>query len=292
MPKKYHASLLSLAYLLMQWQFIIVGRIWPSLAGRWALKRWLSTRRFQEPKRETHWRRTAHTFTLTHPDGPLMLYRWGEENSDAPKVLLMHGWNGRATQMGAFIAPLLAAGYQVIGFDAPAHGRTPGNSTNVLRITDALNTVIQEFSPVESVIAHSFGAVVVTYALQQKLKLRQVVCISAPAQMLGAVQAFCRSLRLPKRAQNNFFQRINACFGADIWSRISPLKNVATLSIPALVVHDKNDTQVPFMHGESLVNAWSGAHFLVTNNLGHQRILRHPPTIELIVSFLKKNQPI
>ncbi|NOY73548.1 MAG: alpha/beta hydrolase, partial [Gammaproteobacteria bacterium] len=215
--------------------------------------------------------------------------RWGEENHDAPKVLLMHGWNGRATQMGAFIAPLLAAGYQVIAFDAPAHGHTPGNSTDILRITDALNTVIREFSPIDSVIAHSFGAVVLTYALKQKLELRKAVCISAPAQTLDAAQAFCRGLRLPHRATNNFFQQIDAYFDSDIWSRLSPLKNVATLSIPALIVHDKNDTTVPLTHGENLVNAWPGADLLVTNHLGHQRILRHPPTIEQIVSFLKKS---
>ena len=255
------------------------------------MKLWLSTRRFQEPSRETHWRETAHTFTLAHPDGPLMLYRWGEENSDAPKVLLMHGWNGRATQMGAFIAPLLAAGYQVIAFDASAHGQTPGNSTNLLCIADAMNTVIREFSPIESVIAHSFGAVVLTHALQQKLELGKAVCISAPAQMLDAVQAFGRGLRLPNRAKNNFFQRIDDYFGTDIWSRMSPLQNVATLSIPALVVHDKNDTTVPLVHGENLANAWPGADLLVTNGLGHQRILRHPHTIEQIVSFLKKNHP-
>jgi len=56
------------------------------------------------------------------------------------------------------------------------------------------------------------------------------------------------------------------------------------------VVHDKNDITVPLAHGESLANIWPGAGLLVTNGLGHQRILRHPPTIEQIVSFLKKQQ--
>ncbi|HEX8728518.1 MAG TPA: hypothetical protein VF739_07855, partial [Ktedonobacterales bacterium] len=47
-----------------------------------------------------------------------------------PRVLLVHGWEGRGMNLGMFIAPLTAAGYQVLALDGPAHGESPGEQTN------------------------------------------------------------------------------------------------------------------------------------------------------------------
>ena len=45
------------------------------------------------------------------------------------KVLLVHGWCGRSTQLYAFADKLLENGYMVISFDGPAHGRSSGKTT-------------------------------------------------------------------------------------------------------------------------------------------------------------------
>src|SRR5215468_3962485 len=49
---------------------------------------------------------------------------WQAGPAAAPAVLLVHGWGGRGTQMGTFVAPLLAAGYRVMWFDQPGHGES------------------------------------------------------------------------------------------------------------------------------------------------------------------------
>src|SRR5688500_15132227 len=43
---------------------------------------------------------------------------WGT----GPAVYLVHGWGGRGSQLGSFVEPLLAGGFRVVMFDAPAHG--------------------------------------------------------------------------------------------------------------------------------------------------------------------------
>src|SRR5262249_6361441 len=37
---------------------------------------------------------------------------------EGPTVLLVHGWNGRGSQLGAFVEPLVSAGYRAVLFDA------------------------------------------------------------------------------------------------------------------------------------------------------------------------------
>src|SRR5690349_4154288 len=55
-------------------------------------------------------------------------YRWGE----GPVALLVHGWGGDAGQMTPFVEPLLEAGFAVVAFDAPGHGRSEGRATSLV----------------------------------------------------------------------------------------------------------------------------------------------------------------
>ena len=53
-------------------------------------------------------------------------------------VLMVHGWNGRGAQLGAFAPELVHAGFRVVTFDTPAHGRSPGRATNLPEISEAI----------------------------------------------------------------------------------------------------------------------------------------------------------
>src|SRR2546423_5499989 len=83
----------------------------------------------------------------------LAAWRWGF----GPTVLLVHGWEGRGSQLGAFIEPLVAAGLSVVAFDAPGHGDSPGSRLYLTDHADALDAVARAIGPVHAVIAHSFG---------------------------------------------------------------------------------------------------------------------------------------
>jgi alpha-beta hydrolase superfamily lysophospholipase len=51
------------------------------------------------------------------------------------KILLVHGWSGRGTQLFKIADELLKQGYSTISFDAPAHGKSPGKTIMVDFIT-------------------------------------------------------------------------------------------------------------------------------------------------------------
>jgi len=259
-----------------------LGGVSPQLAGRWVYHLWFATHRFAEPKRETYWREQAQQFTLPHKYGPLAMYSWGE----GPPVLLVHGWNGRGTQMGGFAAPLVKAGYRAIAFDAPGHGRTPGNCSTIFRIVDAVDVIANEFGPLKGIVTHSFGAMVIARALRTQLSAEKVVCINPAAQLDFLIDSFCGTLGITRRTRKAFLQRLENHYGTDIGRQISADENAAGVAIPALIIHDVDDSEVPWQQGERLAHAWPDARFMQTQGLGHTRSLRDHKTIQAAVDFI------
>ncbi len=68
--------------------------------------------------------------------------------------------------------------------------------------------------------------------------------------------------------------------------RIDPRQLVADFDTPLLIVHDRDDTEVPFSAGATLAAMWPGASLHVTEGLGHYRILRRPEVGERVIAFL------
>jgi pimeloyl-ACP methyl ester carboxylesterase len=255
------------------------------LTGRWVNHLWFRTQRFPEPAREQEWLASAERLTLTHGGRPLAVYRWGA----GPTVLLVHGWHGRGTQLGAFVAPLVAAGFRVVAFDAPAHGRTPGRATNLPEVSEALSQVAAAFPPLHGVIAHSFGAASTLHAISQGLAPRRVVTLSSPASIEFLLDSFAAQLELPDAVMNVHRRMLVQRFGADVWRRLSPTENARGLNIPALLVHDVDDHDVPWQQGEILARTWPGATSLQTQGLGHRRILRDPDVVTRSVAFMAES---
>jgi pimeloyl-ACP methyl ester carboxylesterase len=67
---------------------------------------------------------------------------------------------------------------------------------------------------------------------------------------------------------------------------ISAINTARTIGFtPALVIHDKNDDDVPVEHGEKLMDALPNGTLLRTIGLGHNRILRDPSVVNHVVEF-------
>ncbi len=82
-------------------------------------------------------------------------------------MLLVHGWEGRGSQLGAFVEPLVRAGLSVVAFDAPGHGDSPGRRLYLTDMADAIIDVERAVGPLHAIVAHSFGAAAVLLAHQR-----------------------------------------------------------------------------------------------------------------------------
>lgn len=279
-------ALFNLSLRLMRAGFRHVGAYLPNLAGYWACRLWFATRRSPVPPRELQWRAHALTDTVDCAGRPLARYQWGMP--DAPAILLIHGWNGRGLQLGGFAAPLVNAGFRVVTFDAPGHGDSPGNSTHILDYARAVQVMADSSGPLAGAVAHSFGVPAVARALLQGLRLPRLVAIAAPADADFLVRRFADHLDIPAAVIAAMRARIERRFGMDIFLRLSTEAMLAETAIPGLIIHDRNDRDVPAAHAERLRRAWPGAQIVYTDGLGHNRILRDAGVIAAAVDFLRR----
>jgi len=217
--------------------------------------------------------------------GTLAAWSWGV----GPRVVLVHGWGSRGGHMGAFVPPLLAAGFSAVAFDAPAHGASPGRHTNIPEIAAALRAVIETRAdqPMAGVIAHSAGGVATACALRDGLALGRAVLLSPAARPDTYAESFGQRFGLGPRIRSRLRRRSERRLGLP-WSALDVAAFAPSLEAPVLVVHDEHDRDVPWRNGAEVAAAWPGARFLSTRGLGHQQLLRDAGVVGEVVEFLKE----
>jgi len=257
----------------------------PFLAARLVNYLWFKTHRFTEPKREQKVLQTARWQTLKIENNEIQLYIWGENN--LPTVLLVHGWNGRAAQLGAFAQDLAEQGCRVIGFDAPGHGRSSANNTNLPAISRVIKMIVSEYGPFRAGISHSFGGLCLIHALTEGAEISKVVCIASPSTVERMVIMFAKKLQIQANILDRHMRLLEQQFGLDIWQRFSMPNMINKLTIPGLIIHDKDDDDVPVIRGEEIARSWKNSELVVTSGLGHRRILGDKAMIKKVTQFIK-----
>ncbi len=289
-PPRAAGDALPMAVVALRLLFKLSGVVAPALAARFASYLWFRPwriRRFRPqrirlPAREQALLGRAQYTPMHHAGKRIAVYQWGKGST----VMLVHGWSGRGAQLGEFVEPLVAAGYRVVAFDAPAHGRSDGRDTTLPEISEVMLRLVSEFSPVHAVIAHSFGVPCVLFALRQQGFARRVVAFSTPATLEGLGEKFSGTLGLSPRTVQILRDMLVRRFGEDMWTRFSVQKMAPNIGLPALIIHDRDDRDIPWREGEAVARAWPHARFLRTEGLGHSRILRDPQVIDRVVGFL------
>lgn len=271
---------------LFQLGFKIGGLLSPSLTSRLAYNLWLTPPRFKTPASEQKALEAAELTFFQVNNQNIATYRWGA--TTAPMILLVHGWSGRGTQMGSLAQPLLDAGYQVLSFDAPAHGKSDGKQTNLYQIADVILALQALYGQFDAIITHSFGGPCTAVAVQRGLKAKRIVSICPPATTIGLIEKFVSALHITEKTSAKLMHRIKAKFGEHILKDTSMINTVKYIDIPGLVIHDVHDTDVAWEEGQAVAYAWNNAPFKITNGLGHRRILRDKDVIESAISFIAK----
>jgi pimeloyl-ACP methyl ester carboxylesterase len=259
--------------------FAALSAVSPGAAARVALWAFTTPRRHHRPAWERQIAGRGHRVRV---GSNLAAHRWG----DGPVVLLVHGWEGRGTQLGRFVDPLVAAGFCVVAVDTPAHGDSSGTRTDLIETTEAVRKVARDLGLLTCVVAHSFGGVVTTLALERGLAAKGVVLIATPSSVADVLGRFADTIGLKGAALAAFRRSLERLTGVHL-KDVEIIERVARLTQPALVVHDRGDREVPFHEAERLVARWPGATLVATEGLGHRRILKDEDVIRRIVGFAR-----
>ncbi|PYN53231.1 MAG: TetR family transcriptional regulator, partial [Candidatus Rokuibacteriota bacterium] len=105
------------------------------------------------------------------------------------------------------------------------------------------------------------------------------------ADLVSPSVRFAAALGFTPAVRERMRQRIEARVGRS-WSAFDAAALAPSLDAPLLVIHDRGDGEVPWQHGLAITHAWRGAGLLMTDGLGHRRILRDPDVVAAAVAFV------
>jgi pimeloyl-ACP methyl ester carboxylesterase len=181
---------------------------------------------------------------------------------------------------------LISRGFQVVLFDAPAHGASMGSQASLPQFSRAIRAVGNTVGSIHGLIGHSLGGAAVSLAMHHGLSARRVVLLAPPADVFLFSHAFADHLRIPPRARTMMRQNLENRLQIKMEELHIPTL-ARGMTSPVLVVHDTGDTDVPYAHGVEIAQTWPGGELFSTTGLGHRAILRDREVVQRTVDFLR-----
>lgn len=214
-------------------------------------------------------------------------YRWGEKSSK--KALIVHGFRSDARKFQHFALQLVAKGYEVYAFDAPAHGTSTGETLNAITYKNFVSHIDKDFGPFDAYITHSFGGLATSLHLAEVPSNHYIktVLIAPAANSQILIEQFFDEMKIfDKKVQEYFYDNIKRLSGKNI-SWFSLARCAPHMHGPVLWIHDLSDRITPVSDAQLLQQkGYPNFRFIFTNNLGHRRIYHDENVIAEVMNFL------
>ncbi|MGI9545834.1 MAG: alpha/beta fold hydrolase [Flavobacteriaceae bacterium] len=212
----------------------------------------------------------------------LQTYLW---NGSKETVLLMHGWESNSFRWRNLIRHLRNEGFNIVAFDAPAHGKSGGAILNVPLYAECTDHMIKKFKP-NYIVAHSVGGMTAVYHQYQynSNKVEKLVSIGAPSELPEIMAHYKNMLKLSDRVMAALDQYFHNHFGFGIQD-FSTSVFASQLTIAGLLIHDELDKVAPVSSSEKVHANWPNSRIIKTKGLGHS--LHQEEVNHQIVNFLK-----
>jgi len=255
-----------------------------NMAAAFALKLFETPIKYKMPKREQKMFEVSHKSKLILPESgkEIVVY----ENKFGPKkVLLVHGWNGRGTQLVSIAKAFKELNYTIISFDAPGHGKSPKTNANMKHFIEAVFELDKKYNGFDVMIGHSLGGMSVVNSLGRGLQTDKAVIIGSGNTTKAITEDFLGTIGMKQKLTpiliNLFERKYN-----DKMTNYDVADQALKVNVPVLIIHDKNDRDVPFTAAEAISANLQNNELLITTGLGHRKILGDEKVIEKIVQFV------
>lgn len=277
--------LLTPTYILATGRFLSI--VSPCLASRYAAWLFLKPFRYKLPAREKELDEimTHEKEIVPHIDRVIYVYKNFTANS-GKRILLAHGWSGRGTQMPDIAMTLIKNGYDVISFDAPAHGRSSGQMSMMPYFIDSIKFVEKKYGPFYGAIGHSLGGMSLLKAVKDGLNIQKLVIIGTANSVTQITKEFARNMQLSPKVAKIMKSYFDKQFGEDM-DNLSGALSAEMVNIPTLVIHDEDDVDVEISSAYEIKNSLKQGELFVTKGLGHRKILGNIKVINKITTFIR-----
>ena len=213
-------------------------------------------------------------------------WRWNHPANK--KIMIIHGFESSVTNFDRYIRPFIRKGYEVLAFDAPAHGRSGGRQITAPLYKEMIVAVNTRYGPVTSFMAHSFGGLAVCLALEeiQHTSNTRLALIAPATESTTAVDSFFRFLRIDMDVRK-IFEKLILDAGSKPLEWYSIKRALKNINAKLLWIHDRDDDTTPLSDAQDLLYENPEQIFsVITEGLGHRRIYRDNKVTKAIVDFL------
>ena len=218
---------------------------------------WLAVRppRLMIPSRPADYQLAVEDVVIRADDG-VRLAGWFLPRPGAPAIVLLHGYPAEKADLLP-LAGALAPEFATLLVDQRYFGASEGAATtlgfreraDLKRVLDFLDA---RGAPAVGVFGFSLGGAVALLTAAEDPRVRAIVAYApfADLKALGhELYGWMWLARYPFVEAMLLWSRL--IFGADI-TRPSPAEAAARLTVPVLLVHSREDEQIPFRHAERL----------------------------------------
>lgn len=267
---------------------ILIGKILQFFSIKWTtlyLSRLFTTPiKHKIPKRELLMDQNSIQTTIIVPEinKEIVLYQLGTSEK---KVLLVHGWSGRGTQLVKFADALIDKGYSIVSFDAPSHGKSSGNSSIMTDFIASIAELDRRLGPFDAAVGHSLGGMSLLNAVKQGLNINKLVTIGSGDKVKDILIDFVAKFKLKSEFSEHLREHFEKKYHTEMESYSAYLA-AKSITIPVLVIHDENDTEVPVAASKNIYSNLKFGKILITNNLGHRKILGSQEVIDKTINFI------
>jgi esterase/lipase len=214
-------------------------------------------------------------------------YRWNK--GGFKKVLILHGFSSSSFKFNHFIAPLIEKGYEVIAFDAPAHGGSEGKTINAQEYSKLIEKIIKVYGPVNGFIAHSFGGIALSLTLEKTPhdENTKVVLIAPATETTSAIDAAFKMLDIENKNIRTAFEAIIQEKSGYPSKWFSIKRAMQHIKATTLWIHDEDDNITPLSDALKVKELnLPNVQFHITQGLGHRKIYRDKTVKNRVIDFL------
>jgi pimeloyl-ACP methyl ester carboxylesterase len=203
------------------------------------------------------------------------------------RILITHGFESTVLNFDRYVNPLIKKGYEVLAFDAPAHGHSSGKRINVLLYKNMLHYINRHYGPFHGFMGHSLGGLALSLFLAETEHdvSTQLVLIAPATETTTAIDNYFSFLQIDKGVRKEFDELITRITGQKPDS-ISVSRAAKNIKARVLFLQDKEDDLTPYSDVEPLLlKNYPHFKFIISKGLGHSRIYRDTESFKTIIDF-------
>ena len=214
-------------------------------------------------------------------------HRWN--HPQPKKALILHGFSSSAYKFDRYVLPLVKKGYEVLSFDAPAHGVSEGSTTNAVEYCGMIKKVMELYGPINSFIAHSFGGIALSLAMENipHNKHTKIVFIAPATETTTAIDGALAMLNIKDKGIRKEFDKLVFEMSGHTTEWFSIRRAVNNITAQILWIHDEDDNITPLRDALKVKeDNHNNINFVITKGLGHSKIYNNAEVKKAIINFM------